>query len=421
MGSTNTWLVFSYFANIDAKASSQHIDDRLPALQSLGKSPVLVSSPCGERRKDIPHFRAPSAAPSGMRFELRYLRRRNRFLKFALLPALVLVLPFYLLEKAIINLESEWSWFPFAFLRGISLCRKYRPELIYSTGGPASAHVAAGLTARIAKLPWIAELQDPIVFKDWTRSKASLRIASRIERFIFENASTVVFMTEGTTERAVARTGMDPEKACVIYPGAPPIGGAHTSWIKGQFCRFAHFGSLGGSRNVGTMLEALDAVISREPALAGVVRFDLYGTMDKLSRRMVADFKHPGIVTDFGKVSRPDAHRAMMKSDVLVVIQNRDDLSYETIPSKVYEYLQVNRPVLGLVYRNPSLTRMLTSLGHFAAEADNPIEAAERIMKILVLWKKEELNPSEPRPSPYTVKAATEQLLTLSRKVQSGI
>ena len=259
------------------------------------------------------------------------------------------------------------------------------------------------------------------MFKDWTRSKASLRIASRIERFIFENASAVVFMTEGTTERAVARTGMDPEKTCVIYPGAPPIGSAHTPWVRGQFCRFAHFGSLGGSRNVGTMLEALDAVISREPALAEVVRFDLYGTMDKLSRRMVADFKHPGIVTDFGRVSRPDAHRAMMQSDVLVVIQNRDDLSYETIPSKVYEYLQVNRPVLGLVYRNPSLTRMLESLGHFAAEADNPVETAETILAILELWKNEKLVPQESHLSPYTVQAAAEQLLALSRKVQSGL
>ena len=92
------------------------------------------------------HYRVPSVAPSGVRFELRYLKRRNKFFKFAAIPLLIAILPLYFIEKAIINLESEWSWFPLAFLRGLLLCRRFHPELIYSTGGPASAHLAAGLS-----------------------------------------------------------------------------------------------------------------------------------------------------------------------------------------------------------------------------------------------------------------------------------
>ena len=74
------------------------------------------------------------------------------------------------------------------------------------------------------KMPWIAELQDPIVFKDWTRSKTALKINSRLERFILENASAVVFLTEGARERAVRRTAADAAKIHVIYPGASPAG-----------------------------------------------------------------------------------------------------------------------------------------------------------------------------------------------------
>ncbi len=159
------------------------------------------------------------------------------------------ILPLYLIEKAIINLESEWSWFPLAFLRGLLLHRKFHSELIYSTGGPASAHLAAGLLARCVKVPWIAELQDPIVFKDWTRSKTALRINSRLERFILENASSVVFLTEGARETAVRRTAADAAKTHVIYPGACAADEPQTIYRKGNFCRFAHFGSFGGSRN----------------------------------------------------------------------------------------------------------------------------------------------------------------------------
>jgi glycosyltransferase involved in cell wall biosynthesis len=234
-----------------------------------------------------------------------------------------------------------------------------------------------------------------------------------LERFILRKASAVVFLCEGARERAIQRTGIDPTKTRVIYPGASPSPDAmQVAYAKGKFCRFAHFGSLGGSRNVKTFLEALQIVFSKHPDLVKTVHFDLYGTMDGLSRNQLAGFNYPDVITDYGKVPRRDALCAMQRSDVLVLIQNRDDLSYETIPSKVYEYLQMRRPVLGLICRNPDLARMLSDHGHFVAEATSVAQIAERITAILGLWQSGEL--PEPASSPNTVQAATEQLLALS-------
>ena len=420
-GPPGSWIIFSYFFNIDGKASSQHIDDRIPHLASLGVKPFIVSSICAERNSYVAHFRVPSVAPSGVRFELRYLKRRNKVLKFAAIPLLIIILPLYLIEKATINLESEWSWFPLAFLRGLLLCRKCHPEMIYSTGGPPSAHLAAGLLARWVKMPWIAELQDPIVFKDWKRSNTALKINSRLERFILRNASAVVFLTEGARERAVRRTTADAAKTHVIYPGACPADEPQTIYRKADFCRFAHFGSLGGSRNPGTFLEGLQIVLDQNPQLIEKVRFDLYGTTDSFSEKLIARFKYREVVTDFGKVPRPDALRAMRKSDALVLIQNLDDLSYETIPSKVYEYLRTHRPILGLIYKNPQLRKILLEQGHFAAEADSPAEIGVRITQILERWGRGDWDSRSFPDSPYTVQGAAEKLLAISRGLFRGL
>ena len=111
-----------------------------------------------------------------MRFELRYIKRRNKILRCAAIPLLAAILPLYLIEKAIINLESEWSWFPLAFLRGLLLRRRFHFELDLFDRRTGKRPLRGGPLARCIKIPWIAELQDPIVFKDWTRSKTALRI-----------------------------------------------------------------------------------------------------------------------------------------------------------------------------------------------------------------------------------------------------
>jgi glycosyltransferase involved in cell wall biosynthesis len=409
-----TWIIFSYFFNIDAKASSQHIDDRIPHLISLGVRPFVVSSICAERSTDVTNYRVPSVAPSGMRFELRYLKRRNKFFRFAAIPLLILILPLYLLEKAIINLESEWSWFPLAFLRGLLLCRKIQPALIYSTGGPPSAHLAAGLLARWTKMPWIAELQDPIVFEVWKRSKTALKINSKLERFIVEKASAVVFLTEGSRERTVRRTGANASKTHVIYPGACPAHMPRAIYSKGDFCRLAHFGSFGGSRNPDKFLQGLQIVLDQNPNLIEKVRFGLYGTLDRFSVSLVDKFKYRRIVTCFGKVSRLEALGEMQRTDALVLIENPDQ-SYETIPAKVYEYLQMNRPILGLLYHNPHLKKMLIERGHFIAQGDSPAGIGEQVALILELWQSGELDSRNFAGSPYTVRDAAERLLEISR------
>lgn len=415
-GAIESWIIFSYFFNIDAKASSQHIDDRIPFLAASGVKPVILSSICGERSRSATHRRVPSFAPSGVRFELRYLKRRNKLLKLAVTPLLLAVLPLYLIEKIIINLESEWSWFLPAFLRSLPLHRRFRFDLIYSTGGPAGAHLAAGLLARCIKTPWIAELQDPIVYTSWRRSNAALKINSWLERFIIRKASAVVFLTEGAREKALERNNGDGRKIHVIYPGACTDKAPESEYRKGEFCRFAHFGSFGGSRNPGRFLEGFRILLDKHPDLIEKVRLDFYGTVDGPSRKLISRFKYREIITDFGKVSRSEALRAMRKTDVLVSIHNLDDLSYEYIPSKVYEYLHAKRPILGLVYNNPPLKKMLLDQGHFVAEADSASEIGEQAAKILEQWR----NPAPQSfpDSPYTVMEATQKLLALCRRIR---
>lgn len=414
-----SWLIISYFANIDAMAPSHHIDDRLPFFKKEGIGVHLLSSPCGLRNKDLSHTRIPSPAPSGIRYEVRYLLRRKTGRKFwfkfwetlLLLP----VLPFYFLEKLLFRLDSTWSWFITASAAAVFLSLKKKPAVIYSTGGPVSAHIAALVASAVTGIPYIAEFQDPLVHQYAAPGKFERHIIKHVERLIFSTAYAVVFLTGKAAENADAR--YQSRKSFSLRAGAVPLEKVLPYTKKEQF-RVAHFGSLGGSRNLGHFLSALEVLFRDDPSLPGKFRLDLYGNNSTAVGKEIERFPYRNTLQIYGKVKRPTAVESMQEVDVLLLIQNADDVSFETIPSKVYEYLHTGRPILALVYRNPELQTMLETLGHRVVQADDAAGIREALEVYITMWRENRLESSHGQ-SPYTVEGAVSGLIQTTRRLRT--
>ena len=406
------WLIISYFSRIDGMACAQHIDDRIEHIRAQGIEPLMLTSVCGERWQGLVHERVLSAAPSGLRFELRHLKKRGGMTRLWAGMLNLLILPLYLLEKLVIDLDSQWSWFPFAILQGRRMCSRYKPQMIYSTGGPASAHLAAAMIARRHNIPWIAEFQDPLAHDDWLRSKRALKVFTWLERLICSRADAVIFLTDQAYKNADRRTGMA-GRGWTVCPGADPATMPNVSYAHGSECTFAHFGSLGGSRNLKVFLDGLRLLLTEWPDLASTLRLDLYGSCDPLSRSLIDEFRVPGVIRDHGRVPRQESLVAMKRCSILLLIQNTEAFSAETIPSKTYEYLHVGRPILGLVYRNPELEQMLSKLGHTSVAADSPEAVKQAIVGCYENWKSNG-RQHKPMESPYTVAAAVADIVSIA-------
>ncbi len=381
------WLILSYRANIPGSACSQHIDDRLPLLQQAGITPVLLTGPVGRPSGQYPQYRAWSLAPSGIRFEVRHaLRKRlQRRWQFKLVETLLLlpVMPLYLLEKVLINLESEWSWFVMASIRGLLLQRRYRPTVVYSTGGSASAHMAALLISRFSRVCWLAETQDPLVHDhDWQRSRVVYSLYRWLERQIALSSNAFIFLTDRALENARQRIAK-PFTGVVIRPGAPANLFGTERYAKGAVCRFAHFGSLAGSRNLMVLLTAIDQLVREKPRERSRIRVECYGSLDGASEARMKELGLRDLVVNHGLIDRQEAIREMQQADCLLLIQNTTFFATETIPSKVYEYLLSGRPILALLHGNEELSTLLGERGHFVVAADDP-QAVREAMEALI-------------------------------------
>jgi glycosyltransferase involved in cell wall biosynthesis len=412
------WLLISYAANMEASACSQHIDDKLGPLQEQGIEPLLLSSICGATYTNIIHATVFSLSPSGLRNDLRYLLRRRIAQRplLRLIETLLLLplLPFYLLEEAVSHLENEWSWQFAARVRGLALVRKYRPSLIYSTGGPVCAHLAASYIARKTGLPWIADLQDPLIHdKDDRKSARAARYHRALEKHIRHHADATIFTTDAHRLNSNKRTGVH-TRGYAIYPGADPKVMPGSIYRSGSHCRLAHFGSMGGTRNLSVLLPAIESVIDRHPEYRDIIRLDLYGNCDRLSRNLIAAAAYPEITRFHGKVPRDTALRAMLSTDCLLIIQNTEHLATETFPAKIYDYFFTGRPILALVHDNPEFEQLLGCGRSFIAPADEVDKVAHQVKKLVTAHLAGELADSKPCFR-WTSSRAVEQLRAIAR------
>src|SRR5271169_2793216 len=421
------WLVLSHGFNMDGRAASQTITDKIPHMLNLGVEPIVVSAITGKKDKVVEHHQVLPAMPVALRFDLRhYLKQRisNPYIyRFSMTLISLVLLPFYLIEKLFVRIETHWSWAITAYFTGACIIRTRKPVLIYSTGGAYSAHLAGYWLSRRFGLPWIAEIHDPMIFPGLTKNKMRMRFSAKLEGIICKHAHVVWWFTEEALARARARHPELGDRGHCIIPGANPPEFPRVPYRRGQHLVIGHFGSLAETRNLEIFLLGLRRVLENNPQWSEHIRLHLYGGgIDPVSSRALRDFPYPFMIEQFGRLEtdpktgesgRDQVLRRMNAADCLLLLHGTVPFCEEYIPSKMYEYLWTQRPILALVWRNPQMERMLRELGHWAVKADDADSIATALEELYTRWMQDDLSDSG-TCSPYTSEAATRQIVSLA-------
>jgi hypothetical protein len=208
----------------------------------------------------------------------------------------------------------------------------------------------------------------------------------------------------------------------VIRPGSLPPIQAGKGYAKKASLHFAHFGSLAADRNLAGVIRALHDLLGENPDWADFVRLDIYGAdLDPVSRRALRQFPLPGIVNlhgrleydqASGKSGRQQVLEAMRIADVLLLIHGTNSAAEEYIPSKLYEYLFADRPIIGLVAAGSELETMLTETGHRALDQSDPTGLKSAIAGMVAKWSSSGLE-GPGTASTYTVENTVAKLMNI--------
>jgi hypothetical protein len=421
-------LILSHAFNMDGRAASLTITDKLPALVDLGWQPVVLSGIGGSKDRLFEHHQLMCWGPAGLRFDFRhwFALRFGRGTAYRVVTGLVslLLLPAVALERVAIGWSNHWSWVGPAVWRGWRRTRRLDIDLIYSTGGVWSAHLAGWFLAKITGINWIAEIHDPLVDRyDYdepgtTRRKtADARMRQRLEKLICRDATCAWWFTEYALQKAKERNPCLGSRGFFVLPGAKPPD-VRRSYSKGAVLRISHFGSLDITRSVAFFLEALKKFIASTPNCQGRLLVDLYGSkIDPATRRFITQEGLHDFVRQNGRLEwdpvanltgRQRVHLEMQASDVLLLLHGYWPFCEEYVPSKFYDYLWAFRPILAVTHRNPQLDSLIERFSGWHTPEGDVDKLVDVITDIWTKWEQDTL----PRPSytPIDVAQAVETI-----------
>lgn len=406
--SSTNWLILSHCFNMDGRAASQVIVDKIGHLIDRGITPIVISAPMGRRATRHPHIKAFSLGPSAIRFDARHLisERFGRGVAYRLLTLLISIVlaPLMLLERVLFGLQNSASWVYSAVFSGLLAIKRYKPRVIYSTGGAYSAHWAAYWLKRLTGIAWIAEIHDPMILPGHAPQNRNERRIARTEALICQHADLAWWLTKGALDSARRRHPELANRGFWVHGGADiqsykTLDQSMPAPIEKNVFHVRHFGSLSKTRNLAAFAEALGMLLRRRPELREAMVVELFGSdLDPLGRAAAIAQTVEDCFKFRGRLSHEDVLREMARSDLLLLIHGCSDECSEYIPAKTFEYFLADRPILACTFRNPELNDLISARNGYLAPADDAVQIADALEQAYSDWAQAAWTPSATPP-----------------------
>jgi len=289
--------------------------------------------------------------------------------------------------------DGASGWIIPALVAGRSIVRQEGIDVVLATGMPWSSLVVAWLLHKITGVKFVVDFRDPWIGNPFHQSKGRLldRLGRSLEKRIVRSAALISVNTEPLRDEFLARyPDQDGSKFVVLTNGFDPEDFSHLSARTERApdagatrLVLAHAGFLYGKRDPAPVLEALDHLVKSGRCQAQDFLFLQMGNveLDYDFHQRYRELMDLDVVRDLGQFSYSDCLNELQQADVLLLIQPNTKTQ---VPSKLYDYLCLNRPILTITPPDGALGKLITehSFGDLFDQADIP-EIGRRLEELL--------------------------------------
>lgn len=260
-----------------------------------------------------------------------------------------------------------------------------RPDVILASSPPLPVAAAAAAVAARHRVPWVMDVRDlwpaAAVALGELRAGKALRMARWLETRLYESAAAITVVTE-PFRRAVNASA--PDKTVHEVPngttpfwlrtGPPAVDRAELGLPKDRFV-WLFAGNIGPAQDLGNAIEA-----------AGLLdeKFCLVIVGDGASRRALEE-KAAGLpagsVLLRDQVPQDVARDYLLSADALLVSLSADPVFTSFVPSKLFDFCAIGRPVI-LAADGESLRLIRETGAAMPVEPGDPVALADALRRL---------------------------------------
>lgn len=256
--------------------------------------------------------------------------------------------------------DPQIVWTAAAYLSGLYIAAREKPDVLYSSSPPNSLNVLALALAKRLGLPWVADFRDP--WTDGLRRRqwypdhpARQRREERWERSVFETANHVLVTTEAARDTFVAKySWCPPERVGVLTNGFDSADFAHVGsdkrLLEPGFLHLSLSGNVETMFDLGPFLLAVKELLDVDPEARKILRINFLGTKRQPH--------YDGAIEEYGIGDVVRFHAYMPHERVVQLVAESDALMLcqipapesggSKLPGKMFEYLYTRKPILAL-------------------------------------------------------------------------
>jgi hypothetical protein len=261
----------------------------------------------------------------------------------------------------------QWSYYASRAARAYIRAHPGACVTIFSTFPPLGSHLAAWQLARSGKSRWIADFRDPMRNERLGEPINSFqRMVDRwLEHALIRRADAVIANTDGAMVKWREKFPSLSGKVHLIWNGFDPEERVAPLPASSDVCRvLSHTGELYAGRNATPILESIARLIATNRLPARGVRVRLIGPAETgalPNQEFLGRARAEGwleLVTD--RIPQHEALQIARSSGSLLLLQPQSDIQ---VPGKLFEYLQIGRPILAFIQPNSPAERLLEQSG----------------------------------------------------------
>ena len=274
-----------------------------------------------------------------------------------------------LLHKIVWPAELGMLWSVPAASAGHQLMKQKPISAVISTCPPINTHLAGLVLKMRYGIPWIADFRDPMFDNPWDikMGKFSHACRSKLEKMVFQHADAIIAVSDVPAGWWRERFPQHAHKIHVLWNGYNP-----SEDLTGQplpprpYRVISHVGNLYGKRRPEVIVNALARLFEHNCLKPENVRLQFVGEIGhdvwEADGTVLSQLQKLGVMECTGLVPRPQALKMTAESDYLMMLDIQDGEGY-TVPSKLFEYVRIGRPILTVTQPNSPVERIMNRCG----------------------------------------------------------